>query len=257
VELLPRCATLARGYALLRGDPSSAREIAEALQQDWTVSSAPALLEAQALVRLGRFGEAWKRFEAARAVDPAAPRSPPALRALATAAARTDHLVEARAALAALLPRVALLAAPADAVRVHVEAATLAMLEGPASLDEAIAYLMTAREARTAPELDEIVVAALALALDRADRTEEAAAVLQSASGPWRLEALVDPDEPASQRFQLPFLPAGEVHALIALLAEPADRELAALHWEQFVEERGSGAFVEHARHHLHRRGRR
>jgi tetratricopeptide (TPR) repeat protein len=247
----PRCAVLARGYAQLHENPERALKLALQVEKGWSDSAAPIVLRARALVRLGRFDEAHRQFGRAVAIDAAALKSPPALRDRAIAASRTGHVAEARAVTRLLLPRVALLQNPAGSVRVHIEAAAMAMLDGEQGLDEAIAYLSSARHTVTAPELGEIVLSTLALALDRAGRREEGRALLESASGPWRLVALVDPEDPAARHFDLPFLPAGEVNALIAMLAERVDRDLARRHWERFLELRGNGAFVEHARMHL------
>jgi tetratricopeptide (TPR) repeat protein len=252
------CVELARGHTLLHRHADQALSVAESLRASPGELRADAeVLAARALVRLGRHAEAWQAFERARERAAAALDRPGALRDLALAAARTDHPADALAALRALLPRASLLEDPADVVRVHVEAAALAMLDGAAALPEAIAYLTQARAVVTAPELDEVVLGMLALALDRAGRRGEARSTLELGAGPWRVEALWDPERPASRRLVLPLLPAGEAHALLAILTGPVDAERAAQHWRAFIAERAGGAFVAHAEQHLQgRRGR-
>ena len=218
-------------------------------------SAAAQALAGRALYRLGRHGEAWHRLESARRLDPASVEQPWALRDRAAVAIHTGHLDVARQIFRKLLPRVGLLGDPVEAVRVRVEAAVIAMLGGAAGSEEAIAYLTSARETVSAPELDEIVVAALVLALDRAGQSERAERLLAETSGPWRLDALIDPREPEARSVRLPLMPRGEVHAMIAVLAEPVDRELARLHWDEFLAERGDGAFADHARARLERLG--
>ena len=121
-----------------------------------------------------------------------------------------------------------------------IEAAGLALARGPADLEEALGYLSEARASPAAGDRD-LVLGMLALTLDRAGRREQARAVAREASGPYDLENLLSPVERArvaSPEAPLPaggaavfgrgrpLLPDGELHAVIATLAEGRDAAL-------------------------------
>src|SRR5262249_27680901 len=108
-----------------------------------------------------------------------------------------------------------------------------------------------ARRRTTQPGLSDLVRAALALALDRAGRANEAATLLAETSGAGFLEAeraaLL-----AGKPTLIPVLPPGELDAIIAIAAEKTDRQLARERWQSFLQSPSgkSGPFSAHARAH-------
>src|SRR5262249_55143985 len=101
------------------------------------------------------------------------------------------------------------------------------------------------------PGLGDAVQAALALALDRSGRAAEAAGVAAESSGPWALEA--ERDRMAKgPRTGVPTLPKPELDAMIAILAEKHDRDLALERWGSYLAapEGAKGPFAAHATAH-------
>lgn len=245
------CLALAQGYAVLAQDPKRALAASERAARAFEDQAAPLVLEGRARVRLGQFALALERFEAARALDPKSLEAPASLHAAALAAAQCGDWARALESYRALVPRAALLDDDWERQQVYIEAAAVAMTQGARVLDEAVGYLTEARRRGSPPGLGDYVLGALALALDRQGRQEEAAGVAAGASGPWRLERAADPEpEPSAGRrvSDEPFLPPGEIHAMVAVLAARHDPELERDAWEAFIEARGDGAFVDHAR---------
>jgi hypothetical protein len=108
------------------------------------------------------------------------------------------------------------------------------------------------------------VLGLLALTLDRAGRREQARAVAREASGPYALESLLSsverarlaapepavagPSQPPSVGVR-PLLPDGEIHAVIAMLAEGRDAALRRAHLAAFLASAGGkGPWADHAR---------
>jgi hypothetical protein len=71
------------------------------------------------------------------------------------------------------------------------------------------------------------------MALDRQGLAEEANAVAGEATGPWSLES--DRERIGTVK-GLPEVPAGEIDAMIAILAEHHDRDLAVERWQSYLE---------------------
>jgi len=203
------------------------------------------LLEARALSALGEYAPAWSRFERVLAsgvqVD-----APSILHALAVTAVRTRHTEAGMAAYRALVSRVELVDDTTEQVRILIEASLLAMSEGQDHLAEAVGYLSEARRSPRVPGLSEYLVAALAIALDRQGLSDEASAIVAEATGPWRLES---DRERIGTVPGLPEVPAGEIDAMIAILAEPHDRDLAVERWQSYLDGEGkSGPYAAWAR---------
>jgi len=131
---------------------------------------------------------------------------------------------------------------------VLVEAASLAMTQGPERLTEAVGYLNEARRLPRLPELDDYLVASLALALDRQGRQSEALGIAAESSGPFELESARG--SLAKSPGARPVLPDGELDAMIAILAERRDRELSLERWQSFLDSPAgkSGPFAAAAR---------
>ena len=240
------CHALARGYALLHWEPAGALAAADAAGRALSGRAAPQALRGRALLRLGRVDEAWRAFERALTLDQRSVEAPAALHDFATVAARTGHHRDALWAYRALVPRVALLQDPVRRQRAYVEAAVRVMVAGPEALDEAIGYLTEARRQLCPPGYQPFVLGALALALDRQGRHDQARGIAAEASGPWGLMRLTASAEEPTQGAQapsrreampasLPLLPDGELLAMIAVLADREERELAAEHWRAYL----------------------
>lgn len=242
------CDALARGWARLARAPAEALALAAQAEEALPGKPGSVLLGARALLALGRPQDAHERFQALRGTWPAALEAPAALHDAARAALVTGHAAEAVAAYRALVPRAGLLEGARRRQTAYLEAALAVLADGPAALDEAIGYLGEARRRGGAPGIGPWVAGALALALDRQDRREQAAGVAAEAGGPWVLERA----RGAAGTRAAPSLPAGELDAVIAVLAERDDRELALRRWQSFLEGPGAqGPFADHARRRL------
>jgi hypothetical protein len=248
------CSALARGYARLRRTPEAALEAAAAAAKTLPNRAAPQVLEARALVALGRYSEAWERFSGVRARARRELDVPAALHDLAVAAAATGHAAEALAAYRALVPRAGLLD-EARRMRALVEASVITMAMGPQTLDEAIGYLNEARRRSNHPGLEPLVLGALALALDRQGHTQQARGLVQESTLPEQLlppESEKDKAARATKGFlrdNVPLLPAVERDALAAILLERLSPEEARERWKAFLAGPGGrGPWAEHAR---------
>lgn len=252
------CDLLARGYSALSASPD--RALRDAKEADGVLPghAAPLLLSARAEGRSGALTEAWGHFERARALSPKSLEAPAALRDFAVAALATGHDAEARTAYRALVPRAALVGDRTVELSIFVEAAVLVMQEGNASLPEAIGYLTEARRRGTLPGIGDGVLAALALALDRAGRATEAVAVAADVPGPTWLEAGRSA-RASGKASSLPALPGSEIDAMIAIVAERSDQALALDRWQSYLASDAgkSGPFAAHARAHRDALGRR
>lgn len=243
------CLALANGYALLSSDASQALVAAKRARQALPGRAESLVLEGRALVALGRYPEARDRFAAARQISAAALNAPAALYDFALSTYHVGRFEEALEVYRSLIPRVSLLEDGWPRQRVLIEAAALAMTRGPTGLDEAIGYLDEARRRDSPPAFEDFVLGELALALDRSGRTDEAAGVAADAAGPWLLDRLGSA-KPGTTKFlqRAPLLPPGELDAVIAILAERRDPELARQHWNAFLAAQANSPFADHAR---------
>lgn len=246
------CDAIQRATARLSGDPEGAISLAREASVALAGRAAPLVVEARARLRLGAAQEAWAAFERARALDARSVEAPLALADYARAALRAAHQDDALRAYRDLAVRIELLGTDEARVRVLVEAGALAMSTGVERLPEAVGYLMEARGLSRAARSRDLASGALALALDRLGRADQARAVADEASGPWDL-ADPGPGPEGTRRADEPDLPEGERDAIIALLAETRDRELAAERWTSYLSHAGAApaAYQKHARAHL------
>jgi hypothetical protein len=241
------CDLLAKGYAQLKSSPPAALQLSAEAARLMPAEAAPMVLAARAKVALGAFAEGFAGFEQARTLSPARLESPGALHDFAIAAQKTGHPREALEAYRALAPRAELYDDPREALRVFVEGAVLAMTEGPERLTEAVGYLTEARRMPKLPELGGYLIGALALSLDRQGRKNEAAGIAAELAGPWQLES--ERGAPPELTQHRPVLPEGELDAMIAILAERRDRDLALERWQSYLDgPGGKGPFAAHAR---------
>jgi tetratricopeptide (TPR) repeat protein len=247
------CDRLALGYSLLARDPAGALAAADASSALLANRAEPLVLGARALAQLGKTEEAYRRFERARSLDSRSTEAPGALHDFAIAALRAHHPDVALALYRTLVPRAPLLGDASRRQRVYVEAAMLAMSVDPASLNEAVGYLSEARRQEGAPGFSDFVLGALALALDRQGRAEEAAGVASESPGPWRIDAIAESEEDGTMQSAPILLPDGEIHALVAILAGARDIDLARRRWEAYLDVRPDGSYAARAKEHLSR----
>jgi tetratricopeptide (TPR) repeat protein len=282
------CSELARGYAELRTNPTAALASAERAGTKMPTRAEPQVLKGRALLALERPDAAYAALHAAFGAQPQALQASEALHDYAVAAALAGDLNESRQAFRVLVPRASLFDETVREQLVYIEASNLAMTRGESGLNEAIGFLSQAQRRGLVPGLRVFAVASLALALDRQGRAEQARGVLselEDASVVHELaEALEQADEaPAPERpanagspvrwsarsvptpspggnpaLRLVF-PDGELYALSAVLAERADRELAAERWQSYLKSQACrfGPWAEHARRKLARSGAR
>ena len=264
------CNLLAKGYARLETDAAQALAAAEQALALEPKRAAPRLLQARALVSQGRMAEAYQAFRQVLAPPNPSPvgrtaEVPPAGRAAelapagrsvelspaglydyAVAAVGSGQIDEGLAAYRRVVPMASLLTGPGASQRVYVEAAVLVMRQGPAQLQEAVAYLNEARRQNADLALRPFVLSALSLALDRQGRHEEARGVAREAHGHTELlmgtgaaKASVPGPAPGNleaARVPLPRVDPLELLAMAALLAAGEDAELAKQYWKDFVE---------------------
>lgn len=242
------CDLLARGYGKLAAAPDEALAASAEAARLMPSAAPPLVLAARAKVALGSYVESFALFERAVAVSRASVDAPGALHDLAISAQKTGHAREALDAYRALAPRAEIFDDTDEALRVFIEGAFVAMSAGPEHLTEAVGYLNEARRMAKLPELETYLLGALALALDRQGRHNESVGIAAEAAGPWQLE------EERARAAQLgrrrPVLPDGELDAMIAILAERRDRDLALERWQAYLDSPAgkAGPFAAHAR---------
>ncbi len=247
------CSALARGYARLRRTPEAALEAAQAANRALPNRAAPRVLEARALVALGKHAEAWERFSGVDARGRRELEVPAALHDYAVAATVTGHGPEALRAYRSLVPRAGLLD-DARRVRVLIEASLVTMASGPAALDEAIGYLNEARRRSQQPGLEPLVLGALALALDRQGHPQQARGLISEVTAPEGLfdEQSAAPAAKGPARDAVPVLLPGERQALAAMLLERLSPDEAKQRWNAFIAGAGArGPWADHARRRL------
>jgi tetratricopeptide (TPR) repeat protein len=243
-ELVSYCDALARGYAALRISPRAAVTAAQAAEKLFPERAAPRLLQARALARLDEFQQAFRLFEK---VDVNSIAAPDALHDWAKTAAHLGRTSDAIRAYRLLASRLDLLPGRLERQRAYVEAAMWVMQLGPAALDEAIGYLLEARQEAVPPGLSPFVLGALALALDRQGRPEQARGVLAEPVSVALIEQALENTGVAARddgsiwartrRGALPVLPPGELRALLAIWIEAADPDDARDGWTAFLED--------------------
>lgn len=250
--LVGMCDLLLYGGVRLAEDAQAARSFAEQAQRLAPERAEPWVLLGRAELELGAFDEAERAFRRAEALSKQALGTPVELLSAARAAVHERQYASALERYRRLIPRVRLLTDRREQQRALLEAAMVAQLVSPPKLAEARAY---ASEARRQGELyyAELSRAVLALALDRQGHREEARAVAQEVGGPWAIDWLFQSEaKPRGRRGEIvPVWPLLERTALLAVLAQPVDAELARQSWEEYLEGAGEGVpphLVEHAR---------
>lgn len=249
------CDLQLRASARLGEDPRAARALAEEAAQLVPGHAAPVVLGARALLALGDFEGAARRFASAEKMDPAAMRTPLELLAGARAAAQTGAHGAALERYRRLVPRARMLADGRERQRALLEAAVAAQVASPELLGEARAYAVEVRREGSLYYAD-LARAVLALALDREGRHLEAVALAGELDGPWLLEWLFQRDPaPRGQSGELvPVWPPAEREALVALLTEPVDAELAAKAWAEYLRQATRANAPRHLLDHARRR---
>lgn len=233
-ELDRYCRTLGRGQSQLRNAPELALEAAKAAEAQFPERVAPGVLQARALVELGKYSEAWELFARALKREPRAVEDPEGLHDLGLAARLSHHPEEGLRAYRALAVRARLVSSPLRRTQIYVEAAFAAQSRGPDGLPEALGYLREAQRTGAVPGTSALVLGTLALALDRAGRHREALDLAEeSDGGGLALDKLLGGVR----------LCRSEITALQAQISEPESRNLALQHWQEFLApEAGTGS---------------
>ncbi|HMR09765.1 MAG TPA: hypothetical protein PKA88_28505 [Polyangiaceae bacterium] len=243
--MIGHCRWLARGYAELSRAPARALLAAERAERALPGQVAPLVLAGRALSALGKHGEAHTRFAAALGRDKNSLEEPAALLAHAQSAERAGKQSAATAAYRALVPRIALLETPWHRQLAAVEAGFSAMDAG--ELPKAVGVLTEARRRETVPGISDLVAAALALALDRQGRSEEARGVAQEVASVETIRDLAGA-KPGSEGEFAPVLAQGQLWACVGLLEANQDRAAAREAWMHFLKSSaGSGRYRAHA----------
>lgn len=259
------CESLAFGYARLTRSPESALELGRKAAALLPEPAEPRVLAGRALVRLGQWDAAYPLLLANATAKGRPLGDVAALRELGVAAMATGHLTEAAAAYRALVPRVAFTQDPLFTRLTVLEAAAALMALGPKGLPDAILYLSDARRAGPVPGLDDLTTALLALALDRAGKSDQAEVVTRELEGAWALErfeterdrkrlAATSPAGPEALppiqfREREPVLSEGELLAAIAVVGARGDSRLARTALEAYLAgPAGQGSFRDWAR---------
>ncbi len=262
-RLVRYCNLLAKGYARLETDAADALKAARLAGELEPKRSAPRVLEARALVGQGRMSDAFHIFEQVLRQANPPELSPAGLYAYAVAAVGSDQIEQGLGAYRRVVPMASLLTGAGSSERVYVEAAVLVMRQGQAHLQEAVAYLNEARRRNADLALRPFVLSALALALDRQGRHEEARGVAREAHGHTALlmaaaapPASGAPGPALPSRVRLPRVDPVELVAMAAMLAAADDAELARHYWKDFLERAPANhPWLAHARSKLAVRG--
>lgn len=230
-ELGRYCRLLARGHALLGRSPASALLAAEQAERVLATRAAPALLAGRALWALGRPKDAHDRFLVARSRAPGSLETPEVLHAFAASSLRAGQGEHAHSAYRSLVPRVGLLSDRVARQRAYLEASLVLMHEG--AIGEAVGALTEARRREVVPGLSELVAGALALALDRQGRREEARGVAAEAGAPSWLLALAE--QPSARADVTAALVEGELWAIAAMVATFVEGDSAREAWRRYL----------------------
>lgn len=240
------CDGLAKGYANLQARPELSRELARGLRKS-AVAEAAKLLEARAEVALGNHTAAHALFSGVDLTNPAAGSA----LVLHDAAVAASHAGEPRAAASlyrSLSAQRSLLSAPRQA-RVLLEASVAVMRLGPGSLDEARA-LLDAADNSAGGRSDGRARKALRRLID----LRSARGLAELAIDPGELSRLLNSPQfdPATPR-----LPAADVTALMAAVAEQSDPQAARSMWRRYAEAPASTAWRAWLSAHLEQLGGR
>lgn len=240
-ELARFCDALARGYARLARSPRDALAQADEAERALPGRAATWVLRGRASFALGQFAASFRDLGRAWKASPHRLEAPGALHDLGRSALATGHLPEALAAYRALVPRTALLDSETRSLRIYVEAAALAAWTGPAGLNEALGYLGEARGLDGTPGFENLVLASLALTLDRQGRIKEAEGVLRELRGAFDVQQLAESGHALH-------LPPGELLALSAMVAERPGSVRTANEWSELADKHPNSPWAAHAR---------
>jgi hypothetical protein len=221
------CELLARGYARLAETPAEALSAAEAAEALAGPITQVRVLNGRAKLRLGQASAALEQFTKAESGDSQAFLDPKALHDYARAASLSGKPLDAVRLYRMLVSRSALLDDARERSVLQIEAAAHVLAYAPGGSDEALGYLAQARHASLglAPWISGLRL----LAAERNGRVERA-------PGSGALPSLAALTQPVSAAIdQTPLLPAGELEALRAVLAEPSDPAASREHWDLFL----------------------
>jgi tetratricopeptide (TPR) repeat protein len=234
------CDLLARGFGQLLLSPEAALDSADLADRATPGHAAPFVLRGRAYAALKLWPKAAAELERARSLDSRSLEDPLTLREWCRALASTDRAREALTAYRTLGPRISIFPSPEERARTFIEAAELAFSLGPATLDDAAAFLGEAKQLGVR-ELEWRVSSELALAFDRRGAKDQATGLVGELARRFRKEAKAD----ATSENR-------EAQAAAALVLESTDPRQALEAWERYVTAAGArGPWVEHAQKHI------
>jgi tetratricopeptide (TPR) repeat protein len=251
------CNLLASGVAKLASDfplSSDVLAIADSADKLLPGRAEPYVLRGRALLRLGRVSDAMSALQEASHRDKRAFDEPIVLLAWARTNAQLHRSSVAAQAYRDLLPRATALPGYERAAAAF-EAGMLMMSQGPSGLEQAIALLRQARQARPSADdaLEIASVVALALALDRAGDRDEAKTLLASRVAQAKS---ISHDPRTARSLSNAGIPE-EGDALDAMVLEATDRAMARKAWQRYIDGASrvggvgrAGEWVSHARAH-------
>lgn len=229
------CDALARGYSqLVRAPKLTLQEVGVA---DEARPNQPAtrLLEARAKLALGDAAGALQLFRVIARKHASVVQSPEALHDHALAALQAGEPAEALAQYRALVSRASLLGSDRRRQHVFLEAAGLALEQGPEGVDEALGYLAEARRQQSLPGYRAYVDGLLALTLDRRGRGDEARGVRDAGAGVAILRRRLEREATARRPHSEPELRAATLHAVVAFALQKRDAGSSKAHWSKFL----------------------
>ncbi len=231
------CDLLATGFAQLPFSPDRAIEMADRAEGTSPGRAGPAILRGRAYSNKKAWDRARDEFDKARAIDGRSLEDPLTMREWARALSRVGRGAEALSVYRTLGPRLSALSSADDRARTFLDAAELAFSLGPSALDDAIAFLGEAKQL-AGRELEWLVGAELALALDRKGAKDEASGLVSELARRWPKGS---PPSIAADNI--------EAQAALALVLEVVDTRQAIEAWDRYLSGVGDKApFAEHAR---------
>jgi tetratricopeptide (TPR) repeat protein len=231
------CDLLATGFAQLPFSPDRAIDMADRADGTSPGRAGPAILRGRAYSNKKVWDRAREEFDKARAIDARSLEDPLTMREWARALSRVGRGAEALSVYRTLGPRLSALSSADDRARTFLDAAELAFSLGPSALDDAVAFLGEAKQL-AGRDLEWLVGAELALALDRKGARDEASGLVSDLARRWPKGS-----PPLATQDNM------EAQAAIALVLEVIDARQASEAWERYVSWAGDKApFAEHAR---------
>ncbi len=222
------CDVLARGYARLSENPNEALQAAERAETLAGALPEVVVLKARALARSGDAAAALTQFQQAEQKSALTLLGPEALHDYARVASRAGKSADAVRLYRALVSRSALLADAREQTELQLEAAAHVLAYAPNGSDEALGYLAQAR--RNAFGLSPLITGLRALIAERSGASARAPSAGSLPSMAALTQAVTGRGDESLT------LPAGELDAVRAVLADASDKGASRAAWQAFFE---------------------